>query len=245
MNLAIEVKSMELTKALWIESDKQIFLSYLKSFEQKEKEAWSRNILNTRLELLCIPTKTLYQIINDNYNGHYQSFLSLNIFDNYESIAIYGKLISLIKDFDEMSFYLNTYIHVMENWAHVDILSFHIDQTNKNQYLDLSQTYLDSDKTFIRRLGLMILFQMVKDESILPIIFKRLQNLNQENEYYVIMMAGWLLSECIILYKDQTLKFISTTKDLNKKIVNKGIQKCRESRRLTQIEKDELLPYKR
>lgn len=58
-------------------------------------------------------------------------------------------------------------------------------------------------------------------------------------------MVGWLLSECIILYKEQTLKFITTTKDLNKKIVNKDIQKCRESRRLTQVEKDELISYKR
>lgn len=143
---------MQLTKSLWIESDKSTFLSYLKSFEQKEKEAWSRNILNTKLDLLCIPTQTLYNIVNEIYRGHYTSFLALQIFDNYESIAIYGKIISHVKDFDEMAYYLNIYIHVMENWAHVDLLSFQINQTNINQYLDLSQTYLNSDKTFIRRL---------------------------------------------------------------------------------------------
>ncbi|OHE46266.1 MAG: hypothetical protein A2102_03915 [Tenericutes bacterium GWF2_38_8] len=91
----------------------------------------------------------------------------------------------------------------------------------------------------------MILFQMVKDESVLPIIYDRLKKLEHENEYYVIMMAGWLLSECIIQYRDQTLEFLSHEKELNKKIVNKGIQKCRESRRMTEIEKEQLLPYKR
>ncbi len=235
---------LELNKTQWLESDRSIFLSYLKSFERKDKETWSRNILNTKLELLCIPTKTIYQIATEIYNGHYQSFLELKIFNNYESIAIYGKILSLIKDFDEMLTYLSSYIHVMENWAHVDLLSFHINPSNQEKFVKLSYEYLQSNQTFIRRLGLMILFQMVKDESILPIIFDRLHTLDHENEYYVIMMAGWLLSECIILYKDKTLDFMVSTKNLNKKIVNKGIQKCRESRRLTQQEKDHLLSYK-
>jgi 3-methyladenine DNA glycosylase AlkD len=85
---------------------------------------------------------------------------------------------------------------------------------------------------------------MVNDKTILPIIYQSLKQLSHENEYYVIMMAGWLLSECIIKYKDESLEFLNNTKDLNKKVVNKGIQKCRESRRLTQEEKDQLLAYK-
>ena len=236
---------MELNKSLWTEKDIPLFLSYLKSFQQKDKETWARNILNTKLELLCLPTKTIYSIVDEIYKGNYQSFLDLQIFNNYESIAIYGKLVSKIEDFELLTFYLNQYIKIMENWAHCDLLSFTINKTNKDQFLALSSHYLQDEKVFTRRLGLMILFQMVKDESVLPIIYQSILQLNQENEYYVIMMAGWLLSECIIRYKDQTLNFISTTKDLNKKIVNKGIQKCRESRRLSQTEKDQLLPYKR
>lgn len=235
---------MELTKSKWKESDKPLFLSYLKTFQQKEKEAWGRNILNTKLELLSIPTKTLYNIVVEIYKGDYQSFLALEIFDNYESIVIYGKLLCKIKDFNEMIDYLNTYTHVMENWAHVDLLSFNINKQNKDQFLALSNHYLSDDRTFVRRLGLMILFQMVKDKTILPIIYQSLKHLSHENEYYVIMMAGWLLSECIIKYKDESLEFLNNTKDLNKKVVNKGIQKCRESRRLTQDEKDQLLAYK-
>jgi 3-methyladenine DNA glycosylase AlkD len=236
---------MELRKSLWTENDKPLFLAYLKSFEQKDKESWARNILNTKLELLCLPTKTIYSIVDEICKGNCQSFLDLQIFNNYESIAIYGKLVSKIEDFDLLTFYLNQYTFVMENWAHCDLLSFNINKSNKEQFLALSEQYLQDEKVFTRRLGLMILFQMVKDESVLPIIFNKLKGLNQENEYYVIMMAGWLLSECIIKYKNQTLDFLTATKDLNKKIVNKGIQKSRESRRLTQDEKDQLLSFKR
>jgi len=236
---------MELNKIEWTLNDQSVFLSYLKTFQQKEKEAWSRNILQTKLELLCIPTKTMYKIADEIFKGNYQEFLDLKIFDNYESIVIYGKLISRIKDFDEMVNYLTVYLDVMENWAHCDLLSFKIDRLNKEKFLALSEVYLRDRRTFVRRLGLMILFQMVKDESVLSIIFDRIKKLEQENEYYVIMMAGWLLSECMIKYRDQTLDFLNNEKELNKKIVSKSIQKCRESRRMTEIEKEHLIPYKR
>lgn len=236
---------MELSGIEWTLKDKSAFSSYLRSFQQKDKEAWSRNILQTKLELLCIPTKIMYSIADEIFKGNYRAFLDLKIFDCYEEVAIYGKLVSRIKDFDEMAHYLTVYLDVMENWAHCDLLSFKIDRSNKDKFLALSEVYLRDRRTFVRRLGLMILFQMVKDESVLSIIYDRLKKLEQENEYYVVMMAGWLLSECIIQYSDQTLEFISQEKELNKKIVNKGIQKCRESRRMSEIEKDQLPPYKR
>ncbi|MFA5526715.1 MAG: hypothetical protein WC992_07815, partial [Acholeplasmataceae bacterium] len=116
---------------------------------------------------------------------------------------------------------------------------------NRNRFLELSDAYLHDSRVFVRRLSLMILFQMIKDEDILEIIFDHLLELKTEQAYYVIMMAGWLLCECILLYKDTTLAFIQSNPSLNAKIVNKGIQKCRESRRLTPLEKDQLLVYKR
>lgn len=236
---------MELIKEHWHEEDRKSFLDYLHTLERKDKEAWSRRILNTQLELLCIPTKTLYTIANQIYQGNYQSFLELKIFNNYEAIVIYGKLISQMKDFDEMHHYLKQYVPVMENWAHVDLLSFQIHEKNRLNYLDLSDCYLKREGVWENRLGLMILFQMVNDKRVLPVIFDALSSLKDEKEYYVIMMAGWLLCECIIKHRDETLLFIEKTPKLNVKVLNKGIQKCRESRRFTQLEKDELLKYKR
>lgn len=236
---------MELTKTIWTKEDKVSFLSYLETFEIKDKIDWTRRILNTNLRLMAIPSKILDKITKEIYKGNYISFLDLSIFDTYESIVIYGKLLTKIKDFDMMLHYLSFYKEIMENWAHVDILSFQINTHNKQKFIELSKIYLTNSKPFIRRLSLMILFQMVKDEEVLPIIFKTLESLPNEDEYYVIMMAGWLLSEAIIKHKDQTLSFIKNSSDLNVKILNKGIQKCRESNRLTQQQKDDLLIYKR
>ncbi|MDY0276707.1 MAG: DNA alkylation repair protein [Acholeplasma sp.] len=236
---------MELNKAIWLEEDRYQFLDFLKSFAQLEKVEWSQRILNSKMDVLAIPTKTLHQIATSISKGNYVSFLDLKIFDYYESVALYGMILCKIKDFELMRSYLTVYLDVMENWAHVDLLSLSITKTNQEDFIRLSYKYLKDPRPFVRRLSLMILFQMRKTPSILPIVFGHIQTLKDENEYYVIMMAGWLLSECIILYRDDTLHFLNSHDNLNKKIVNKGIQKCRESRRFTLQEKEDLLQYKR
>jgi 3-methyladenine DNA glycosylase AlkD len=236
---------MNLIKSQWNQDDQLEFMNYLRLFQRKEKETWTRNILNTKLELLCLPSKIIGQIAKEIQKGNYQSYLDLEIFVNYETIAIYGVLLTKIDDFEVMTYYLDKYANVMENWAHVDILSFNINESNKKQFILLSQKYQNNSRTFARRLGLMILFQMVKDEKTLPFIFDAIIKLKNETEYYVIMMAGWLLSECIILHQDATLNFLTTHHQLNRKVVNKGIQKCRESRRFSKEQKDFLLQFKR
>jgi 3-methyladenine DNA glycosylase AlkD len=235
---------MELTKVLWCEEDIATFLDHLKQISQPEKTEWSKRILNSKMDVLAIPTKTLHHIATSISKGNYQSFLDLKIFDNYESVALYGMLLCHIKDFELMKSYLTIYLDVMENWAHVDLLSLPITKDNQEDFIKLSYSYLKDVRPFVRRLSLMILFQMRKNHSVLPIVFEHITSLKDEDEYYVIMMAGWLLSECVIVYRDETLNFLSSH-NLNKKIVNKCIQKCRESRRFSIEEKEDLLKYKR
>lgn len=235
---------MTLNLPYWTEAERNPFLTHLKSLEQPQTIDWARKILNTKLPLLAMSTKTMDSLVKEIHKGNFLSFLDLQIDDYYESIAIQGKLITKIKDFDLMKRYLDRYGTVMENWAHCDLLSFDIHPENQLKIVELSYSYRHSTQPFIRRLSLRILFQMVKDTLILPIIYEALLALEDEQDYYVIMMAGWLLSECIIQHKEPTISFIQNQK-LNPKVVNKGIQKCRESLRLSKAEKDDLLIYKR
>lgn len=236
---------MELVRKQWFIEDSEQFYQYLYSFSNYTKQDWARNILNTSLEVLVVPTKEMKRIANEIFQGNYTSFLDLKLFRNYESIAIYGMIISRMIDFYEIKKYLSIYKEVIENWAHCDLLSLNINQSNVDEFIGLSNEYMKSEKQFIRRLGLLILLTLIfKDDSYLDHTLNTLLSLQEEHEYYVLMMAGWLLSECIIKYKQRTLLFISNN-DMNFQILNKGIQKCRESRRLSQEEKDELIKYKK
>lgn len=236
---------MELVRDQWNHELEVQFLSYLETLSNRSKQAWATRMLNTKLDVLVVSTKVLNKIAQDIRTGNYESFLELKVFSNYESTAIYGLIISKVDDFNQLKSYLSVYIHQMDNWAHCDLMAFSSIEDNKDQFIELSNEYLKSDKVFIRRLGLFILYQLMVRELISPSeALNSITSLKDENEHYVIMMAAWLLCESMIRHKEETLAFI-TAHDINKKIMNKGIQKCRESRRINQKEKDELKDYKK
>lgn len=234
---------MDLTKEKWIENDKEVFLEYLSSFLRNDKVAWTTNILKTPSKVLALLTKDMVTIARQIRKGNYKSFLDLQMTDYYETITLYGMLISRMNTYDEMLPYLEKYLDMMDCWAHCDILNFPEIKEKTTLYLNLSKKYRFDERVMVRRLSLFILFQLVKEKEYLNEIFNSLLDFASENEYYVIMMAGWLLSECIILHRDEALSFISNN-NINKKIINKAIQKCRESNRLSKEEKDFLLKYK-
>lgn len=233
----------ELTRSLWSKEDGVLFVAYLETLGQPEKQQWAKSILNTPSEVLAIPTKTIGEVGKRIAKGNYRGFLDLKITNYYETIALYGSLLSKLTNFQELKYYLTEYLDMMDNWAHCDLLSFPTIFEDIEAFLTLSKAYLVDERVFVRRLGLFILFLLVKDETYLPLIFDAIKQLENEEAYYVIMMGGWLLSECIILHQEKTLLFLDHH-SINRKIQNKAIQKCRESRRLTQELKDFLLAYK-
>lgn len=234
---------MVLNKEKWTINDKSEFLEYLQTFARPEKSAWAKNLLKTESPVFAILTDDMVSICKEIMKGNYKSFLDLQIFDYYETIALYGMIISRMKTLDEMLPYLEIYLMNMNCWAHCDLLQLPCLEELKETYLHFSRMYRHDYRVMVRRFSLFILFQYVKDKDFLKNIFDGILAFKNEEEYYVIMMVGWLLSECIILHKEETLNFIKNN-PINKKILNKGIQKCRESRRLTQEEKDYLLQFK-
>ena len=103
--------------------------------------------------------------------------------------------------------------------------------------------YIKSDKPFVRRIGMSILFNFIDNPDYIDKIFKLLDTFTDEEDYYVNMMNAWLLCECFTRQRNKTLKYLDKHK-LNKFTVNKGVQKCRESRRVTKTDADMLLKYK-
>jgi len=174
--------------------------------------------------------------------GNYLEFLNFMTWEYYENTAINGFLIIAIKDFDIMGKYLDIYSCKADNWATCDLLYFKVNG-NEQKYFDLSLEYVKSDKPFVKRIGLSVLLKLVSDNKYIDEIFNILDKFEKEENYYVNMMSGWLFCECFINQREKTLKYLKHNK-LNKIAINKGIQKCRESRRVSKEDKDMLLKYK-
>ncbi|MDD2409331.1 MAG: DNA alkylation repair protein [Bacilli bacterium] len=233
---------MELIKDNWDVEDILEFQKFLKSYENREKIEWVTNLLKTELPVLNIKTAIIKNIVNNISKGNYLSFLDLMIWEYYENTAINGYLITKIKDFNTMKKYLDVYSAKTDNWATCDLLSFNI-IGNEEKYFDLVLKYIKNPKPFVRRIGLSILFKFIDNNDYIDKIFNLLNNFKNEEHYYVNMMNAWLLCECFIKQREKTLKYLQQNK-LNKFTINKGIQKCRESRRISLEDKKILLKYK-
>lgn len=88
-----------------------------------------------------------------------------------------------------------------------------------------------------------ILFYFVDNNLYIDKIFGLLDKFKNEDHYYVNMMNSWLLAECFIKQRNKTLKYLNNNK-LNSFTLNKGIQKCIESRRISEEDKEMLKKYK-
>jgi len=234
---------MNLIKDKWTKQDIEEFNNYLYSLRNEDKMVWSKNILQTNMDVLALKTKDVKDISKEISKGDYISFLDYMPWNYFENTSINGFLISNIKDFNTMRKYLDIYSSKADNWATCDLLSLDI-KGNEDNYINLLNKYIKSNKPFVRRIGIVILFNYVKDKNYLKDIFKILNSFYDETEYYVNMINAWLICECFIKHRDETIKFLDTNK-LNRFTINKAIQKCRDSFRVSKEDKEMLLKYKR
>lgn len=233
---------MELVKEKWTKKDILEFQKYLETFKNDKNRDWCVNLLKTELPVLCMKTADIKAISKKIKAGNFIEFLDFMVWDYYENTSINGSLICSIKDFEKMKHYLDIYSSRADNWATCDLLSFNI-CGNEDRFFDLVLEYIESDKPFVRRIGMSILFNYIDNPKYIDEIFVLLDKFSNEEHYYVNMMNAWLLCECFIKQRDKTLKYLGNNK-LNKWTLNKGIQKCRESNRVTLDDKEMLLKYK-
>ena len=234
---------MELSQAKWTKELGKEFLKYLEGFKRNpEKQKWEQNIINTKYKCLAILSKDIKDITRKISKGNFLSFLDLQLYNNFPVITIMGNLICKIKDFDIMKHYLDLYSNKVDNWANCDQLKFKITDSNKQDFLNLVDEYIKSPLPFRRRIAIIILFQFI--DSNINKIFTIADSLFNETEYYVNMAMSWLLCECFIKQKQQTISYLEEHK-LNDFTINKMISKCCDSYRISKEDKEFLRQFKK
>lgn len=235
---------MELIKQNWTCLDGKEFSKFLLSLSKGEAAAKrEKNILNTSLPCIAVSSENVNDVAKQIYNGNYLSFLNLNLKNNYSEVAVSGKIICKITDFEILKKHLNNYLSTAECWATTDILKFKI-KNNEDNFLSLIKTYCKSPKTFVRRAAVIIAFNFINlpkyDDEILNVI----KTLKNDTEYYVNMAVAWIVCEYFIKRRDLALKIL-TQNFLNDFTQNKAISKCNDSFRISSEDKKLLANYKR
>ena len=234
---------MNLVKSEWCNADIKDFLDYLYSLSRgEEKSSWEKRIVNTKMKCLAIYSTDVTQIVKEIKKGDVISFIDtfLPVWDNFTLANIIGKLICSIKDFEIFKKYLHIYAEKVDNWSNCDTLKFNI-KGKENEFLQLSKHYQNSPLSFVRRIGLGILFNQ---KAYVDEVFFALDKMQNEQEYYVNMMASWCLQQCMVIDREKTINYFKNNKT-NKFVINKAISKCRDSLRISKDDKEFLLQFKK
>ncbi len=233
---------MKLVKEKWLKKDIEEYNKYLKSIRNEDKIEWTKNIVNTKMDVLAIKTNVLRDIAKEIMKGNYLSFLEQNNHLYYESLVISGIIISNIKDFNLLKKYLYKYSLLIDSWASCDILSFKT-KNKEEDYYNLALEYINYPLEFQKRLGISMLFPLVNDAYI-DRILSIIDSFTEASYYYVDMILAWLLCDSFIKERDKTLQFFKKN-NANSFVINKAISKCHDSYRVTKEDKEMLKKYKK
>ena len=232
---------MDLAKQKWTKQDILEFNKYLEELIRKDKMDFTKRTVNTNMELLAIPIPDIRKITSQIAKGNFIDYLDKFNNKYYENTLINAILINKIKDIETKKYYLSKL--VVDNWSTVDILKFNIKGKEK-EYLKLAKEYIKNENQFIRRIGVRILFSYTKNDDLTE-VFKIVDSLYNEEEYYVNMCVAWLMCEIVINNRDKAFEYFNSRNNkLNKFTMNKTISKCRDSFRVSKEDKELLKKYR-
>lgn len=175
-----------------------------------------------------------------------EEFLS-NLDDRYyETIMLYGMVIGYMKtDLNIRQKYLDVFVPKIDNWAICDCCTSTYKFTKKhlNEMFEYIQKYLNSDKEFEIRFGVVMLMDYYLTDEYIEKVFQILGNIKHEG-YYVKMGIAWAISMAFIKYEKQTREFLKSS-NLDNFTYNKSLQKIIESNRVQKEIKEEIRKMKR
>ena len=177
-------------------------------------------------------------------NGNAADFLNLSL-KSYEELTIQGFIIAHLP-YEEMKKILPNYIKKVDNWATTDMVVSSLKSIKKHQedFLDEIDQFLKSSHEFTVRTGLVCLKSYYVTPEYLAVIFDRIKEVKDREEYYIRMAIAWLVAECFIKFPDETYGFLSS-KILPVWTQNKSISKIRDSYRVPKEAKNALLELKK
>lgn len=163
----------------------------------------------------------------------------------YEELMLKGIVIGYVKcSWKKRLEYIKDFVPQISDWAVCDIFCGGIKPPKEEivSFRKFVATYLESDKEFEIRFAVVILLQKYICEEYITSTLQALKNIG-DNRYYVQMAVAWAISVCYVKFPERTLELFKE-KSLAKEVHNKAIQKCRESRRVSDVDKTMLLKYK-
>lgn len=159
---------------------------------------------------------------------------------------IYGLMLGYLKvDIDVLMKYLDIFLSHLDNWLSCDITCANLKIINKmpDFFKKNTKIWLKSDNFYVKRFAVVILLDYFLNENFDNNDLYYLADFN-EDDYYFNMALAWYFSVAIVKQHDETIKIFENYIIKNKFVHNKSIQKCVESFRVSDENKNYLKSLK-
>lgn len=171
-----------------------------------------------------------------------EDFLNTLPHKYYEENNLHAFLISLLKDYNEVTARLDTFLPYVDNWATCDMMRPTVLKKHLPELLGKIGEWMKSGETYTVRFGIEMLMTYFLDEEFKPEYPEAVAEVRSE-EYYVKMMIAWYFATALAKQYEAVLPFIEN-KVLEPWTHNKAIQKSVESYRITDNQKEYLKTLK-
>ena len=216
-------------------------IARLNAHQDKEYAAFQSKLLkNENIKLIGVRTPDLRKLSKE-WKGEEDAFLTFPD-EYYEITFLKCALVGMLK-YEKFAEYVDKVVPLLDNWAVCDMFSAPCVKKHQKEFVPYIKRYLQSEKEFTVRYGLVMLLHYYVEEEYLELIFESVRAIKNQ-DYYITMGAAWLIAEVLVKHYEAGVRFLNEG-CMSKAMHNRAIQKACESYRISEEEKAFLKSRKR
>lgn len=192
--------------------------------------------------ILGIRTPELRKLVKAITEDEAKAFMNNLPHKYYEENNLHGFLIEKIKDYDSCIIELERFLPYIDNWATCDGVTPKVLKKDLDKTLTCINKWIKSEDIYTVRYAIKLLMCFYLDDAFDKKYLEIVCNVKSD-EYYINMMIAWYFATAMAKQYDSAISYITEYK-LSPWVHNKTIQKCVESYRITEEQKEFLKGYR-
>ena len=230
----------------WSEKEYSRLVKYLSKEAEDEYRQFSERLIPDCKNILGVRMPKLRKIAKYISKGNWREYIKFCKDSTFEETVLKGAVIGLAEvNFEEFSQLVNEYLSLIDNWAICDFFCGGLKQIKKykKEFLTDIISFLEAENPWIKRAGLVFLKACYTDEEYVSEVLSLAEKTICEH-YYVQMAHAWLLAECYTKFPQITHLYLERC-SLSSEILNKTVQKIRDSYRVNNTWKEKVTIFRR
>lgn len=240
---------MENRYEIWSSAEAEELTRKLQKLAEPEYATFTCKLVPTSLPVFGVRVPKIRAIAKElKKSGRLEAYLDAPVVQQYEQELLHGLSLGLIScPFSELLERIRKFLPNIGDWAVCDMTVSGLKQFRKEENRKAGFAFacecIKSKSPWYYRFGVVLCLRyFLSDEYIHKILL--LIEEAEWNEYYANMGTAWLLAEAYLTHPQAVLECIDRGR-LSEWVVQKGLQKAIESRRITEDEREFLRQKKK